>query len=78
MRSWIFSIITPVFSVTWSSEIIIIFWYAAQETFLININVEISCAAKFKEKKSYTWIIQDCLDLFSSVLIMFSSNIVTK
>ncbi len=40
MRSCIFSIITPVFSVTWSSEIIIICWFAAQETFLININVE--------------------------------------
>ncbi len=40
MRSCIFSIITPVFSVTWSSEIIIICWFAAQETFLIIINVE--------------------------------------
>ncbi len=29
MRSCIFSIITPVFSVTWSSEIIIICWFAA-------------------------------------------------
>ncbi len=34
-KSWIFSIITPVFSVTWSSEIIIIYWFAAQETCLI-------------------------------------------
>ncbi len=40
MHSWIFSIITPVFSVTWSSEIILICWFAAQETFLIIINVE--------------------------------------
>ncbi len=39
MRSCIFSIITPVFSVTWSSEIIIICWFTAQDTFLININV---------------------------------------
>ncbi len=39
----IFSIITPVFSVTWSSEIILICWFAAQETFLIIINVENSC-----------------------------------
>ncbi len=38
MHSWIFSIITPVFSVTWSSEIILICWFAAQETFLIIIN----------------------------------------
>ncbi len=37
MRSWIFSIITPVFSVTWSSEIILICWFAVQETFLIII-----------------------------------------
>ncbi len=37
MQSWF---ITPVFSVTWSSEIIIIYWFAAQETFLIMINVE--------------------------------------
>ncbi len=40
MRSCIFSIITAVFSVTWSSEIILICWFTAQETFLIIINVE--------------------------------------
>ncbi len=40
MRSCIFSIIPPVFSVTWSSEIIIIYWFTALETFLIIINVE--------------------------------------
>ncbi len=39
MCSCIFSIITPVFSVTWSSEIIIIYWFTAQEIFLIIINV---------------------------------------
>ncbi len=39
MRSYIFSIITPVFSVTWSSDIIIICLFAAQETFLIIIIV---------------------------------------
>ncbi len=33
-QNCIFSIITPVFSVTWSSEIILICWFAAQETFL--------------------------------------------
>ncbi len=33
------------FPVTWSSEIIIICWFADQETFLIIINVENSCAA---------------------------------
>ncbi len=45
-QSCIFSIITPVFSVTWSSEIILICWFTAQETFLIIINVENSCAAQ--------------------------------
>ncbi len=47
MRSCIFSIITAVFSVTWSSEITLICWFAAQETFLIIINVENSCAAQY-------------------------------
>ncbi len=36
-----------VFSVTWSSEISLICWFAAQETFLIIINVDNSCAASF-------------------------------
>ncbi len=47
MRSCISSIITPVFCVTWSSEIIIICWFAARETFLIIINVENSRAAEY-------------------------------
>ncbi len=34
MQRWISSVIAPVFSVTWSSEIILIYWFAAQETFL--------------------------------------------
>ncbi len=46
-QSCIFSIITAVFSVTWSSEIILICWFAAQETFLIIINVENSHAAQY-------------------------------
>ncbi len=47
MQSWIFSIITTVFSVTWSSEIIIL-WSAAQETFIIIvINVEYSFVIKY-------------------------------
>ncbi len=37
MRSCIFSIITAVFSVTWSSEIILIWWFAAQQTIIINV-----------------------------------------
>ncbi len=40
MHSCIFSIIPPVFSVTWSSEIIIIYWFSAQETFSIIAKVE--------------------------------------
>ncbi len=47
MRSCIFSMITPVFSVTWSSEIILIYWFTDQETFLIIINVENSWAASY-------------------------------
>ncbi len=39
-QSCIFSIITPVFRVTWSSEIIIICWFSAQTTCLIIISVE--------------------------------------
>ncbi len=40
------------FSVTWSSEIILICWFAAQEAFIIIIiiiiiNIENSCAAYF-------------------------------
>ncbi len=44
MRCCIFSIITPVFSD--ASEIILIL-YDVQETFLIIINVENSCAAQY-------------------------------
>ncbi len=47
MRSCIFSIITPVFSVTWSSEIIIIYWFTAQQTVLIILNVENSRSALY-------------------------------
>ncbi len=43
------SIIRPVFSVTWSSEIILIYWFTDQETFLIIINVKNSCAAERSE-----------------------------
>ncbi len=47
MRSCIFSIITAVFSVTWSSEISLICWFTAHETFIIIMNVENSCAASY-------------------------------
>jgi len=40
-------IITAVFSVTWSFRNHSICWFAAQETFLIIINVENSCAASY-------------------------------
>ncbi len=39
-QGWISSIITTVFNVTWSLEIILICWFAAQEIFLIIINLE--------------------------------------
>ncbi len=48
MQSWIIRIITPVFRVSHDpSEIIMIYWFAAQETFLIIINVENSYAAYY-------------------------------
>ncbi len=47
MQSRIFSIVTPVFSVAWSLEIILIYWFAAQETFLIIISVKNSPALYF-------------------------------
>ncbi len=43
-QSWIFSIITPVFSDP--SKTILICWFAAQESFLIIINVENNCGGK--------------------------------
>ncbi len=42
-QNWIFSIITSVFSVNDPPEIILIYWIAAQE--ILIINVENSCAA---------------------------------
>ncbi len=56
-KSCILSIITPVFSVTWSSEIIIIYWFAAQETFLIIINV--GAAQYFFVETVISFIFQD-------------------
>ncbi len=59
-QSWIFSIITPVFSVTWSSEIILIYWFAAQETFLLLsmlkavVPLHISVDWKFK-RTAFIW-----------------------
>ncbi len=73
MRSCIFSIITPVFSVTWSSEIILIYWFAAQETILIIINVENRCSSKYfnipkiTSFKSYSHLYSvhtDCLYIY--------------
>ncbi len=52
-QSWIFSIITAVFSVTWSSEIILIFWFAAQDKFII-INVKNSTAANFRNGNTFS------------------------
>jgi len=42
MQSWIFTIITPVFSVKWPSEIILICWFSAQEKCLINVKTVLS------------------------------------
>ncbi len=62
MRSCIFSIITPDFSVTWSSEIILICWFAAQETFMIIINVE----------NSYIFVV------FSGTFDQFNASLMNK
>ncbi len=53
MQSWIFSIINPVFSVTWSSEIIWICLFADQ----IIINAENSCAASYFSGNYDTYIL---------------------
>ncbi len=53
MRSCIFSIISAGFSVTWSSEIILICWFTAQETFLIIINVFTQVNAKLTFQKHF-------------------------
>ncbi len=45
MQSWIFSLITLVFMSHDPSEIILIWWFAAQETFRIITNSENSFAA---------------------------------
>ncbi len=52
---WIFSIITPSFSVTRSFRNILICWYAAQETILSVIDVENNCflEQKFQKNNSY-------------------------
>ncbi len=47
MQSWIFRIITPVFSVTWSFRNHSNMLICAQQTFLIIINVENNCAASY-------------------------------
>ncbi len=84
MRSWIFSIITPVFSVTWSSEIILI-WFDAQETFLIIINVEklwkLWCILFFRihrwiesSRTVFMWII----NVFTGTFDHFNASLMKK
>ncbi len=57
------SIITPVFSVTWSSEIILIYWFTAQETILIIINLENSSAALYIYGNLDRFFFQDSLNI---------------
>ncbi len=70
-QSWIFSIITPVFSVTWSSEIILICWFAAQETFLniINDKTNIFVENRWIEssKEQHLFVIKIFCDVSSAV-----------
>ncbi len=61
MLSWIFIIITAVFSVTWSSEIILIYWFAARELFLFIIKVENQGAASYFCGSVLHFIFQDSL-----------------
>ncbi len=53
-QSWIFSIITAVFSVTWSSEIIIICWFAA---LLISITVGAQLLIKVLINVFFSWFL---------------------
>ncbi len=68
----IFSIITPVFRVTWSSEIIIIYSFAAQETFLLIIinfveTFENFGVSKSKENKLINALVnQGCIKLIKN------------
>ncbi len=89
----IFSIITPVFRVTWSSEIIIICWFAAQETFLIIIDVENSCAAKYfcwssdpfycihfqyLMNRKHLFKIENILNIFTITFEQFNASLLNK
>ncbi len=47
------------FSVTWSSEIILIYWFAAPEIFLIIINVGNSCAASYFGETLFSGLFDD-------------------
>ncbi len=68
--------IITVFSVTWSSEIILICWFAAQQTFLIIINAEHSCPAKHFFVDIFFWILECSLkeqhlfeiEIFSNIM----------
>ncbi len=82
MQSWIFSIITPVFRVTWSSEIILIWWFAAQETFLTIVNVKNSfCCLIFYDQDSFRilcWIESSKQHLFVTLYIAFLSLLINS
>ncbi len=72
MQSCISSIITPVFSVTWSSEIIIICWFDAHESFVV-ISVEFFFLSlllmnmKFKVAAFIWKLFHDILDVFNVI-----------
>ncbi len=82
MRSCIFSIITPVFSVTWSSEIILIYWLAAQETFLIIINAENSCAAQYfcgnRDIFYFSGYFCNIINVFTVTFDQFNASLINK
>ncbi len=57
-QSCIFSIITPVFSVTWSSEIIKICWFAAQLSVINNGSFYYSCFLQLNNYDLFLWWIK--------------------
>ncbi len=79
MQSWIFSIITAVFSVINPSEISLICWFAAQETFLIILIIKLwKLRNIFVEITAFIW---NCVFIFTfdqSNAFSLNTNIISK
>ncbi len=72
MQSWFISIIR----VTWSSEIILIYWFDVQETSFIIINVKNSCAASYFCRNLFRFNVL-MKRMFKSTNIKFGINVFT-